>query len=338
MKYRRFPKSGVTTSEIGFGLWTLSTGWWGNRSDAEAIELLQKAFDFGIIFYDTADTYGNGRGETLLAKAFYGKRNQITISTKFGYDFYHFAGERKGQQEIPQDFSPSYIRFACEESLKRLQTDHIDFYQIHNSKMDAVLNDDLFASLEKLKTEGKILSYGAALGPAIGWREEGIQVMQNRKIDGLHTIYNLLEQDPGRDFFPIAREHQVGILVRVPHSSGMLEGVYTKDTTFEKTDHRSHRPKSWLIEGLQKIERLKFLTEGKGRTLAQAALQFILTEPSVGTVLPNIYNEAQLKEFASAVDAPLLTKEELNQIAELYQNHFYVTPVPMEEETQKASS
>ena len=333
MKYRRFPKSGVATSEIGFGLWTLSTGWWGNKTDDDAAKLLQKAFDFGIIFYDTADTYGNGRGETILSKAFRGRRQQITISTKFGYDFYHFTGERKGQQEIPQNFAPEYVRFACEESLKRLETDHIDFYQIHNSKMDAVTNDVLFETLEKLKTEGKILSYGAALGPAIGWREEGIKVMQERKIDGLHTIYNLLEQEPGRDFFPIAEEHQVGILVRVPHSSGMLEGQYTKDTKFSENDHRSHRPKSWLFEGLQKIECLKFLTEETGKTLGQAALKFILAEPSIVTVLPNIYNEEQLREFATAADTADLTPEELRQIEELYRNNFYVTPY--EEEVSK---
>ena len=326
MRYRRFPKSGVAASEIGFGLWTLSTGWWGKTSEDDAIRLLQKAFDFGIIFYDTADTYGNGRGETILAKAFRGKRQQITISTKFGYDFYHFTGERKGQQEIPQNFAPEYVRFACEESLKRLETDHIDFYQIHNSKMDAVTNDVLFETLEKLKGEGKILSYGAALGPAIGWRGEGIKVMQEREIDGLHTIYNMLEQEPARDFFPIAEEHQVGILVRVPHSSGMLEGQYTKDTKFSENDHRSHRPKSWLFEGLQKIERLKFLTDGTERTLAQVALKFILTQPSIVTVLPNIYNEEQLKEFATVADTPDLTSRELKQIDELYRNNFYITP------------
>ena len=150
MKYRRFQKPGVATSEIGFGLWTVSTGWWGNKTEDDAIHLLRRAFDYGIIFFDAADTYGNGKGETLLAKAFKGKRSQITISTKFGYDFYHYSGERKGQQEIPQDFSPNYVRFACEESLKRLETDHIDFYQIHNAKMDAVLNDDLYATLLQL--------------------------------------------------------------------------------------------------------------------------------------------------------------------------------------------
>ena len=324
MRYRRLKKSGVTTSEIGFGLWTVSTGWWGEVNEEKSVRLLQKAFDYGIIFYDTADTYGNGYGEVLLAKAFRERRNQITISTKFGYDFYHYSGERKGQQEIPQDFSPQYVRFACEESLKRLETDHIDFYQIHNSKMAAVMNDDLFATLEQLKAEGKILSYGAALGPAIGWRDEGIKVMRERKIDGLHTIYNMLEQEPGRDFFPIAEEHQIGILVRVPHSSGMLEGVYTKDTKFDEKDHRSHRPKSWLIEGLQKVEHLKFLTEGTGRTIGQAALKFILAQPSVVTVLPNIYNENQLKEFATAADTTDLTQEELEKIRELYKNNFYV--------------
>ena len=190
--------------------------------------------------------------------------------------------------------------------------------------MDAITNDELFETLEQLKTDGKILSYGAALGPAIGWREEGIKVMRERKVDGLHMIYNMFEQDPGRDFFPIAEEHQIGILVRVPHSSGLLEGKYTRDTTFSENDHRSHRKREWLMEGLEKLERIKFLIEGKGRTIGQAALKFVLAQPSVVTVLPNIYNDEQLKEFAQASETPDLTREELSQIAGLYKNNFYV--------------
>lgn len=325
MKYRLFKKSQVKASEIGFGLWTLATGWWGQVSDEEAVRLLQKAFELGVTFYDTADGYGDGRGERLLAQAFSKKRNEIVISTKFGYDFYHHASARRGQQEIPQNFSPDYIRFACEESLRRLETDHIDFYQIHNAKMDAVESDELFKTLDKLKSEGKILSYGAALGPAIGWLEEGVRLMKERDISGLHTIYNLFEQEPARQFFPAARESGVGILVRVPHSSGLLEGKYTKDTIFDKSDHRAHRNRKWLLEGLEKLKQIQFLTDGTDRTMGQSALKFVLSEPSVTTVLPNIYNEEQLTEFASTSEKTDLSQEELQKLEELYQRQFYLS-------------
>jgi aryl-alcohol dehydrogenase-like predicted oxidoreductase len=142
--------------------------------------------------------------------------------------------------------------------------------------------------------------------------------MTQRRIGVLHTIYNMFEQDPGRDFFPDARERGVGVLVRVPHSSGMLEGRYTKDTVFGPNDHRRHRTKEWLEQGLRKLDALRFLTEGRGRTIGQAALQFILSEPSVASALPNVYDEEQLKEFAEASDTPEFTQEEIDRVAELY--------------------
>ena len=129
MKYRTFPGTDLTVSEIGFGVWTTSAGWWGDYSDEQAIHLLHRAADLGITFFDTADTYGDGRGETILADAFAkgGRRADVVIGTKFGYDFYGH-GERRGQQERPQDFSPRFIRFALEQSLRRLGTDYVDLY------------------------------------------------------------------------------------------------------------------------------------------------------------------------------------------------------------------
>jgi aryl-alcohol dehydrogenase-like predicted oxidoreductase len=324
MKHRNLGDTGIRVSAVGFGVWTVSTGWWGIKDDDYAVDLLRKAHAAGITFFDTADTYGNGKGETLLARALKDVRDEIVIATKFGYDFYNHADERRGQQELPQDFSPTFIRFAVEQSLQRLETDRIDLYQIHNPRMSAIENDELFATLDDLKSEGKIRAYGAALGPAIGWEEEGIASMRTRDIDSLQIIYNMLEQDPGRAFFPDARERNVGVLVRVPHSSGMLEGKYTKDTTFPPNDHRSHRPREWLIEGLQKIEQLNFLTEGTGRTLGQAAIQFILSEPSIASVLPNIYDEEQLADFAAASDTAELSQDELDRIADLYEHAFYL--------------
>ena len=324
MKFRTFPNTNLTVSEVGFGVWTVATGWWGEKTDEEAIALLHAARDSGINFFDTADTYGNGRGEDLLLKAFGPDPTDVVYATKFGYDIYNESNQRRGQQELPQNFSPDFVRYACEQSLKRLGVPAIPLWQIHNARMDSVVNDELWATLEELQSEGKILHAGVALGPANGWLTEGIAAMRHRKFTALQVIHNMLEQHPGSDFFPDARAHEVGLLVRVPHSSGMLEGRYTADTVFAANDHRRHRPRSWLINGLKKLETLTFLTEGRDQTLGQAAIKFILAEHSVTSVLPNIYDAEQLREFAAAPDLPDLTPQDLQRISELEAINFGV--------------
>lgn len=328
MKYRTYPKSDLTVSDVGFGLWTTFTGWWGDMTDEAAVALIRKAHDtYGITLFDAADTYGNGRSEEQLGNAFAGRRDSVVYSTKFGYDFYTYAGERKGQNEIPADFSPGFVRFALEQSLKRLKTDHIDIYSIHNAHLEQVHSDELFALLEAFKAEGKIRMYGVALGPAIGWRYEGIDAARKRNVQNIQMIYNLLEAYPGDDILAAAREadSDTGFQIRVPHSSGMLEGKYTLETVFAPTDHRSHRPRQWLINGVKKIETLRFL-ERPDRTLAQAAIQWLLAEPRNVTILPNIYDEAQLAEFAGGSDAPPLTADELARVKELAATNFGVGP------------
>ncbi len=351
MQYRTIRKTNLKVSEIGFGMWTVSTGWWGKFTEDEAVKLMHKAFDLGINLYDAADTYGNGKSEELIARAFPTRRDQLVIATKVGYDFYNHGTERKGQREIPQDFSPKFLRFAVEQALTRLKTDRIDILQLHNIRAEQVVDDDIWGTLAELQKEGKILHSGAALGPAIGWLYEGVDCVQQRNPTILQHIYNLLEQFPGNaltaatyakakqtpptlESLPEFRHGQMttqpqldtSYLIRVTHSSGMLEGKYTEDTTFPPEDHRSHRPKSWLVNGLQKIKTLDFLV-GKetGRTLGQAALLWLLAEPTVASCLPNIYNEEQLVEFAEASGRNPLTKDELNRVADLYAKNFGVT-------------
>lgn len=330
MKYRTYPKTDITVSEVGFGLWTTATGWWGEMTDAQAVALLHEALEAGITLFDAADTYGNGRSEEQLAAAFANRRDKVVYATKFGYDFYNFSGERKGQQEIPADFSPQFVRFALEQSLKRLKTDTIDIYQIHNAHLDQIADDELWALLQTFKQEGKIRSYGVALGPAIGWLMEGIEAARVRNATSVQMIWNMLEQYPGNEMIKAAydAEADTGYMVRVPHSSGMLEGKYTQDTVFPAGDHRRHRPKSWLPSGLKKVEQLRFL-ETPQRTLGQAAVQWLLAEPRIMTVLPNIYDREQLIEFAKASDAPALTADELARISELFATNFGIEEPPM---------
>lgn len=329
MKYRTYPGTEISVSEVGFGLWTTATGWWGEKTDTEAVDLLHEALDLGVTLYDAADTYGNGRSEEQLAQAFAGRRDRVVYATKFGYDFYNHAGDRRGQQEIPHDFSPKFVRFALEQSLKRLQTDVIDLYQVHNAHLEQVRSDELHELCESFIREGKIRAYGMALGPAIGWLMEGVEAA-TRGTTSIQMIWNMLERFPGNEMIRAADEArtQTGFMIRVPHSSGMLEGKYTAETTFAPTDHRSHRPHSWLVNGLQKVETLRFL-EKPNRTLGQAAILWLLSEPRVMTVLPNIYDREQLREFADASEAPPLTDDELGRIAELASVNFGVEEPPM---------
>jgi aryl-alcohol dehydrogenase-like predicted oxidoreductase len=330
MRFRTYKNTDLTVSEVGFGLWTVSTGWWGSFTEGEAIALMHKAFDLGITLFDAADTYGNGLSEELIAKAFLKQRDEITIATKVGYDFVHHGEARgRGQREIPQDFSPEAIERATDAALKRLKTDHVDLLQLHNIRMEQVYDDALWKTLEKLQSSGKVRYYGIALGPAIGWLYEGANCIRERDITSVQHIYNMLEQHPGHALHATATEagKNTMFLIRVTHSSGMLEGKYTADTVFPPTDHRSHRPRSWLLNGIKKIDKLRFL-ETSERTLGQAALLWLLADNRVASTLPNIYNEEQLIEFAKAPECPPLPADELAKIDNLHSENFGVEEEP----------
>jgi aryl-alcohol dehydrogenase-like predicted oxidoreductase len=333
MRYRTFPNTGLTVSELGLGLWTLSTGWWGEKSDAEAIALMRAACDeHGVTFFDAADTYGDGRSERQLAEAFRGRRADVVIGTKIGYDIYDREArvERRGQSELPQRFEPAYMRFAVEQCLQRLETDHIDVLQLHNVKMEHVRDAAIWETLRELRQEGKIRAWGAAFGPAIGWLYEAVELVEREPdINTIQMIWNILEQHPGTAMIEAARAHAPGCVfnIRVTHASGMLEGKYTEDTVFPPNDHRRHRPRSWLVNGLKKIRTLDFLTTRM--TLGQAALKWLLAEPRVVSTLPNIYDVEQLGEFAGAIERPDLTEEELAHVAQLAAENFGVAEEPM---------
>ena len=330
MQYRNFGNTDLKASVVGFGVWTVSTTMWGVTDETVRLRLLQRAFDLGVTFYDTADVYGDGTGETILKQALGDKRDQMVIATKFGYDWYTTPGVLPGQRERPHDWSPGYVKKACEESLKRLGTDYIDLYQLHNCRVDAILKDDLWAALEELRAEGKVRHFGTALGPAIDIRQsdEGVQSFERRNVASVQIIYNLLEQMLGGPVFDAAKASGGGVMVRVPHASGLLEGSYTTDTEFAPGDHRNFRVttndkrKAWLDDGLKKIDQLGFLTDGTGRTLGQAALQFVWHEPTMACALPNVYDEKQLEELCAAADVKPLTDDEFAKVQSLYANNF----------------
>src|ERR1043166_4832401 len=210
MERRSFGNTGLEVSAISLGFWIFGVDWWGHYTDERAVELCRFSHDQGITFFDNGDAYGNGRAETLLGQFLKTiPRDKVEIGGEFGYDFYSDPGEAGSHRERKQDFSPGFMRRAFEQSLKRLGTDYIDLYMAHNVKLPQ-FRDDLFAELEKLKAEGKIKVWGVALGPAIGWREEGIKAMLEHGAKAVQTVFNLFEQDPGREFCEVARATKSG--------------------------------------------------------------------------------------------------------------------------------
>ena len=324
MRYRRFGRSELEVSEVGFGTWTLASDWWGRVDDKAG--MIRAALDSGINFIDTAPVYGaDGFGESLLADVLKTHRDELVLTTKCGYDI-DAPRTHPGQSERPHDWRPESIRAQLESSLRRLGIDHIDLYQLHNPRMEPILADDLWAELAAMRAEGKVRELGVALGPAIGWVEEGLVSIRDREIVSLQTVFNILEQEPGLSFAaePNVAEGRIGLISRVPHASDTLSGKITRDTVFPEGDHRAHRNRENMLDNFDKAETLSFLWEGTGRTQGQAAIAGILAHPAFVTVLPTCVNEDEVREYAAASDLPL-TSDERGRVDALWADNFGVT-------------
>ena len=324
MRYRRFGRSDLEVSEVGFGTWTLASDWWGRVDDKAG--MIRAALDSGITFIDTAPVYGaDGYGESLLADVLRSHRDELVLTTKCGYDI-DAPRTHPGQSERPHDWRPESIRAQLESSLRRLGIDHVDLYQLHNPRMEPILADDLWAELEAIRAEGKVRELGVALGPAIGWVEEGLVSIRDRDIVSLQTVFNILEQEPGLTFAgePNVVEGRVGLISRVPHASDTLSGKITRDSTFPEGDHRAHRNRENMLDNFDKADTLSFLWEGTARTQGQAAIAGILANPSFVTVLPTCLDEDEVREYAAASDLPL-TDEERARIDALWADNFGIT-------------
>jgi aryl-alcohol dehydrogenase-like predicted oxidoreductase len=324
VRYRRFGRSELEVSEVGFGTWTLASDWWGRVDDKAG--MIRAALDSGINFIDTAPVYGaDGFGESLLADVLASHRDELVLTTKCGYDI-DAPRTHPGQSERPHDWRPESIRAQLESSLRRLGIEHIDLYQLHNPRIEPILADDLWAELEAIKAEGKVRELGVALGPAIGWVEEGLVSIRDRDIVSLQTVFNILEQEPGLTFAaePKVAEGRVGLISRVPHASDTLSGKITRDTTFPEGDHRAHRNRENMLDNFDKADTLSFLWEDTGRTRGQAAIAGILANPAFVTVLPTCVDEDEVREYAAASDLPL-TGDERARVDALWADNFGIT-------------
>ena len=331
MKYRTIPGTTLKVSELSFGNFIYGSHMWGKTpADApEAIRLQNLAFDLGVNFFDTGDAYSNGYAERLMVDTLkHAGRDKIILSTKFGYDFYSDPGASGSHKERKQDFSEKFVSYALEQSLQRMGTDHVDLYQAHNIKLPQMTHE--FPNImDRLVKVGKVRHWGVALGPAIGWREEGvIALKQWPTCRTVQTVFNMLEQHPGREFCEVAgtlhAPSAAGIIARVPHSSGILEDKYSPDEKFD--DHRKFRDKNWLIYGLKKIEKLRHIQKAHGIPMSQLAIRWLLMWPSLVSVQPNITTEAELRDFAAACDGQKLAPREMEEIQALVESDFGFGP------------
>jgi len=319
LKYNTLGKSGIKVSEIGFGAWTIALNWWGKEIDEdEAKRMLKKAYDVGINFFETGDMYGKGKSEKLIGDVFKDMRDEIVISTKYGYDFSNV--EQVGHTELPQSFEQEFTKMALKNSLERLQTDHIDVYGLHNPKLKDIRNDTIFQTLDKFMEEGKIKTYQTALGPAIGWTQEGLEVMERLNVSAVQTVYNILEQTPGNELLEKAVQKDVGILVRVPDASGILTGKVNADTKIDEKDHRSVRKGKWIRASLKKVEQLRPIAEKNGLSIIELAIKFILSRKGIASVLPTMISVEEIENFAEMSDGQYINESDMKEINELYNN------------------
>ncbi len=315
MRYRTLGDTEIELSEVGFGLWTLAAGGWPVVSESEAVNLLVRAFDLGVTFFDTADTYGDGYGETVLARALGRQRHDVVVATKVGYDMYTTVlSPDPAPREL--NFGPRYVRYACEQSLRRLNTDYIDLLQLHDPTMYTLEDDELFDTLEDLVREGKIRYYGFAPEPSVRWEEEAEAAMRERGGHALQLVYNMLEQRPGRELFPIAAETNTGLIAREPHARGALTTARTVPSEGEEYEGELEHGAPMPGEG--EVAGLGFLTSNLDLTLGQLAIKFALSEAAVASALPNIGGVRQLEEFAAAPDGDDIPEEFLERLRELY--------------------
>ena len=309
MRYRRFGRSDLEVSEVGFGVWTLASDWWGVVEDKQG--LLHAALDTGINFIDTAPVYGEGGfGEALLADVLKAQRDEIVLTTKCGYDI-DAARKFPGQSERPYDWEPASIRLQLEVSLQRLGTDYIDLYQLHNTRIEPIRSDGLWEELEKFRDEGKVRELGVALGPRSAGSTKASKPCapatscRCRRCSTCSSRSRGARSRPSPPS-PTGASGSSPRAARVRHALGSHHARHG----VPPEDHRSHRNRDNMLDNFDKAETLSFLWEGTGRTVGQAAIAGILANPAFTTVLPTCVNVDDVREYSAASDLPLTADEE----------------------------
>ncbi len=315
VKYRKLGNTGLEISEVSFGTWAIG-GAWGKTTDAESLRSLEYAIDQGVNFFDTADVYGDGHSEELLAKATKGMEDKIHIATKFC---------RQGDIADPQNYSYEQVSRYCEDSLRRLNRETIDLYQIHCPATEILRDGQVFEVLDRLQSEGKIRHYGVSVETV----EEGLICLENPNVKSLQIIFNMFRQKPLETLIPEAYKKGVGILVRLPLASGLLTGKFTPDHVFEEDDHRRFNENGEAFnvgetfaglgfkKGVELAEQLKWIADGRN-TMASAALRWILDYEEISCIIPGFKNVRQVQENLKALETKSFTAEEKQKIHRFY--------------------
>jgi aryl-alcohol dehydrogenase-like predicted oxidoreductase len=313
MEYRQLGRSGISVSVLGFGTWGLGGESYGPVDDRVSERALHAALELGVNFYDTADLYGGGHSEEILGRSFARVRDRVVIATKGG------TLPHTGFQ-MPQRFSASHLIAALEGSLRRLGTDSVDLYQLHSPPLDALAEDPVVETLERLREQGKIRCFGISVrspGDAlVAVKRWGFSVVQ--------VNFNLIDQRAIEDgLLELARTSGTGIIARTPLAFGYLSGALTGDESFSAGDHRANWPEDQRRRWAEAPARFAALNQGKPRTMAQLALQFCLGQSGVTTTIPGMLTPEEVVENVAVATMPPLSEEERREIRTIYQSHAF---------------
>ena len=294
MKYRQFGKTELSVSEIGFGAWAIGGAaavgsvpiGWGHTDDATSEKALLAAVDAGINFFDTADFYGLGHSEELIGKVL-GSNRKLIIATKVGH--------RNIDNKIVFDYSKKYILSACEESLKRLKRECIDYYQLHTARLDHLHNGECIEAMEELKEKGKIRYWGLSLN-TFHPQPEAEYLIDQKKGDGFQLVFNIINQRAD-EVLKLASRAGFGVIARMPLQFGLLTGKFHPNSSFGTDDHRKFRLTSEIIaNAIQKLNDSAWAAAEKLKMdKTSFALSYILSHPEISTVIPGIRNEEQVR-------------------------------------------
>ncbi|RME77119.1 MAG: aldo/keto reductase [Chloroflexi bacterium] len=316
MKYRPLGRTGWKVSEISFGAWAIG-GSWGPVSETDALDALHAAIDHGVNFIDTADVYGDGRSERLIAQVLKERSEEVYVATKAG---------RRLNPHVAEGYNRQNLTAFVERSLKNLKTDAIDLLQLHCPPTQVYYMPEVFDILDDLVRQGKIRYYGVSVEKV----EEAIKAVEYPNVQTVQIIFNMFRQRPAERFFDIAKEKQVGILARVPLASGLLTGKMTRDTTFSRDDHRHFNRRGEAFDvgetfagidfetGLSAAEELRQYLP-LGATMAQFALRWILMFDAVSCAIPGAKNRQQSVDNAMASDLQPLSPETMAAVRDIYE-------------------
>ena len=319
MEYRDLGQTGMRVSEISLGTWAFGDGW-GTVSEDDALSALNRAVDLGVNFLDTADVYGDGRSEKLIARLLKDRPNdEILVATKAG---------RRLDPHTPNGYDYDNLSAFVDRSLNNLGVEALDLLQLHCPPTEVYRQDSTFEALERLQRAGKVRNYGVSVEKV----EEARMALDYPGVATVQIIFNVFRQKPAEEFFPLAEERNVGILARVPLASGLLSGKMRADREFGEDDHRNFNREGQAFDkgetfsgvdfetGLLAAEELKELVP-EGNTLAQFALRWILMHPAVSCAIPGGKNPAQVEDNVAAAELPPLSDEVMDRVREIYDSH-----------------